>query len=56
MTQVSGIGAIFQCNRPFAGFLLDSKITLFWHCFIWVISLTGDKMVPVPWKSNGKDK
>ena len=33
-----------------------SKIIWFWYIFIWVISLTFDKMVPVPGKSNGKDK
>jgi hypothetical protein len=42
-------------NRTFASFWLDSKIIWFWYIFIWVISLTEDKMVPVPYKSNGKD-
>ena len=34
----------------------DSKIIRFRHIFISVISLTEDKMVPVPCKSNGKYK
>ena len=45
----------FACNRLLALSSFDSKI-MFLMSVIWVISLTEDKMVSIPGKSNGADK
>jgi hypothetical protein len=52
LSYLSKLGKIG--NLPVSNLIL--KLYAFDIFFIWVISLTGNKMVPVPCKSNGKDK
>ena len=52
LSYLSKLGKIG--DLPVSNLIL--KLYAFDIFFIWVISLTGNKMVPVPCKSNGKDK